>query len=82
MSPICGPATADIHRESDGTRWCFVCRAPTEFEYVVTATVEPSYYDPTSSIQCPHGHIDGDLFPGRTRELDAWTDTSTGRDTA
>lgn len=62
-----GP-TEVIRREPDGTRWCFRCRARTEFEYTLTADVEPSYYDPTPAISCVSAHhVNGDLFPGRER---------------
>jgi hypothetical protein len=29
-----------------------------------------SYYGPHASIECEHGHSDGDIFPGRIREWD------------
>lgn len=61
-----------IHDEPDSERWCFSCRARREFRYVVKAAVEPSYYDPNPSIRCGTcGLMDGDLFPGRTREWGA-----------
>lgn len=59
----------EIHRESVGVRWCFVCRGRHEFLYLVHATVEPSYYDPNPSIRCGNcGQIDGDCGFGRCRE--------------
>lgn len=62
-------ATKEIHRESLGERWCFTCRKRREFFYIVTADVEPSYYDPNPSIRCAHCNTDdGDCFPGRYRE--------------
>jgi hypothetical protein len=66
---ICTTPMREIHRETVGVRWCFVCRKRREFVYVVTATIEPSYYDPNPAIECTVcGRIDGDLFPGRSRE--------------
>lgn len=67
---ICrGPKMEVIHSESLGERWCFRCRKRREFFYRVSAPIEPSYYDPNPSIRCDTwGHIDGDLFPGRSRE--------------
>lgn len=65
-----GP-TKVIHREALDTRWCFVCRKRVEFEFTLTATVEPSYYDPNPAIHCvPGHHWNGDVFPGRSREWD------------
>lgn len=59
----------EVHRESDGERWCFRCRKRREFEYVITAPVELSYYGPTRQIECTHCHTtDGDCFPGTERE--------------
>ena len=67
---ICGPAMAEVHRRPHGEpRWCFHCRTRRDHVYVVLATVEPSYYDPTPQIQCGTcGRVDADLFPGRCRE--------------
>jgi hypothetical protein len=59
----------EIHRETDGERWCFTCRKRREFMYVVTAPVGISYYGPNPSIRCGTcGAIDGDVFPGTSRE--------------
>jgi hypothetical protein len=59
----------ETHRETRGIRWCFECRRRVEFYFVVTDVIEqPSYYDPSCSIECERGHYDGDLFPGRFRE--------------
>ena len=66
---ICfGPEMAEVRREPDGERWCFVCRKRRRFDFVVRAPVEPSYYGPNPFIECEKGHEDGDLFPGRYRE--------------
>lgn len=66
---ICrGPALEEIHREFVGERWCFICRKRVEFLYIVTAPVEPSYYDPNPSIRCASGHTDGDIGFGGCRE--------------
>jgi hypothetical protein len=63
-----GPPMEEVHRESVGVRWCFVCRKRRSFDYVVKAPTEPSYYGPSPSIVGECGHLDGDLFPGRYRE--------------
>jgi hypothetical protein len=73
---ICGDRMEETHRRPDGERWCFVCRKRTAFDYVVMMPVidreNPSYYGPTSSIECATCHTDdSDLFPGRERE---WVD--------
>ena len=67
---ICaGPPMKEIARKPDGERWCFRCRRRTQFEYVVTAPVEPSYYGPEPSIRCTQcDHADTDLGFGRYRE--------------
>lgn len=62
----------EIHRESYGERWCFTCRKRREFIYTISATVEPSYYDPNAAVHCGTcGTFDGDVFPGCSRE---WSD--------
>ena len=69
---LCGPESHVVSRRSKGDpRWCFRCRKVREFERVVIATVEPSYYEPVPQIRCVScGLRDGDLFPGRFREWD------------
>ena len=69
---ICyGPPMKEIHREDLGERWCFVCHKRREFAYIVTAPTEPSYYGPNPEIKClACESMDGDLFPGRSREWD------------
>lgn len=69
---ICrGPEMVTAVDKPDGElRWCFTCRKHVEFRFIVEAPKEPSYWGPVPSIQCPDGHIDGDLFPGRAREWD------------
>lgn len=65
-----GPTKA-IARKPDGTRWCFRCRRRVEFEYTLTTTIEPSYYQPHPTITCTQcRNIDADLFPGRERHWD------------
>lgn len=63
-----GPRLVEIVREAEGVRWCFVCRKRRNFEFVVKTPAEPSYYGPSASVVGECGHVDGDLFPGRTRE--------------
>ena len=67
---ICRPGRfEEIRREEIGERWCFLCRKRRMFVYVVVREVEPSYYDPRPSVECvDEGHVDGDCFPGWTRE--------------
>lgn len=70
---ICyGPPMKEVTREPSGERWCFTCRKRREFEFVVMAPAEPSYYGPSPSMECTTCKTsDGDLFPGRERE---WED--------
>lgn len=64
-----GPPMEEIVRESQGERWCFRCRKQREFVYTVSAPTEPSYYGPNPAVRCTVCDlIDGDLFPGRSRE--------------
>jgi hypothetical protein len=55
-------------RYDEGVRWCFRCRRRVRFWMIVMETVEPSYYGPSATIRCEHGHHDGDCFPGTYRE--------------
>ncbi len=53
----------------DSERWCFVCRKRRVFIDVVSVPTDlDSYYPPSRHIECIKGHVDGDCFPGRTRE--------------
>jgi hypothetical protein len=64
----------EVLRTPLGPRWCFRCRARAEFFTVVHAyDCDPrdDYYGPWPSIECEHGHDDGDLFPGRVRTWEA-----------
>lgn len=62
-------ATHEIHRESNGTHWCFRCRSRQEFFFIVTAEIEPSYYGPNPCVRCASCNADdGDCFPGTSRE--------------
>lgn len=66
---ICGSAMREVSRQSEGVRWCFNHRARAEFVRIVTATVEPSYYEPNVRIECSVcGQIDGDVGFGGCRE--------------
>ena len=69
---ICREEMREFRREPDGEpRWCFRCRAVRAFEFVVTAPVGRSYYDPSPAVKCATCHLsDGDCFPGRYREWD------------
>jgi hypothetical protein len=70
---ICGEAMEEVTRRPHGNeRFCFHCRAKRQFEYVVMAPTELSYYGPTPAIECATCRtVDGDLFPGNERE---WED--------
>lgn len=66
---VCGGGPMqELKREDLGERWCFVCRKRKPFVFLITAPIEPSYYEPNASVECDRGHYDGDLFPGRYRE--------------
>ena len=65
---ICRTPMKVIDTRDAGDRWCFVCRKRVPFTDECWATIEPSYYDPQWQRRCPRGHIDGDLFPGYSRE--------------
>lgn len=69
----CGPELEEVVRRTDGDpRWCFRCRKPRGFLYVVQAPVGLSWYGPTPHVECATcGAHDGDLFPGIARE---WED--------
>ena len=67
---ICGTDMEEVHRKSEGVKWCFHCRTRHEFWWVVMAPVGLSYYGPTGSIDGIKPEC-SDLFPGWTRE---WED--------
>lgn len=66
----------EVHRERvDPDRWCFKCRKMREFHHVAHEPADTySHYGPSRKIECSVCHlIDGDLFPGRSREWgDEW----------
>ena len=69
---ICGPEMEEIRRWPEGIKWCFECRKRVEFFRVVMAPVDQiSYYGPNFSMDCEHGHNNGDMFPGNERGWDA-----------
>lgn len=54
---------------SDIEQWCFVCRKRVRFVQTMHVPTDPmSYYGPHWTVECPRGHVDGDLFPGWVRE--------------
>jgi hypothetical protein len=67
---VCGENFRVLSEEQDGVaRWCFRCRQRVEFNRVITAPTDIySYYGPNATILCERGHVNGDLFPGYTRE--------------
>lgn len=69
---LCVDEPSRVTRELDGEpRWCFRCRCVRPFEFVVSYPRSTSWYSPTASVRCSKCNmIDGDLFPGRSREWD------------
>lgn len=66
---VCGTNMKEYSRDSEGVKWCFCCRKRVEFVRVIMIPDGPSYYGPSVDIRCSNcEQIDGDLFPGRTRE--------------
>jgi hypothetical protein len=66
---VAGPMRELSRKPHGETRWCFRCRARRDFELVISAEVEPSYYGPSADVRCATcGGADADLFPGRYRE--------------
>jgi len=66
---ICGTRMREHSRRSEGIKWCFHCRTRCEMWRVVAVPDGDSYYGPTVHIECGGCRaVDGDLFPGRTRE--------------
>jgi hypothetical protein len=65
---ICRTPMKEILREPDRVRWCFRCRAHLPHDFVVLATVEPSYYDPTPRYDCSRCGEDHTLGFGMERE--------------
>ena len=68
----------EVRREQHGEeRWCFRCRKKQVFEWVmdvpicITGEETGCWYGPSHSIECSVCHlIDGDYFPGTSREWD------------
>jgi hypothetical protein len=70
---VCGTKMKEGSRRSEGVRWCFCCRKRVEFHYIVMVPDGESWYGPYPEIKCSGcNQIDGDLFPGRTREWEEW----------
>jgi len=67
---ICyGPPMRESYRESQGEKWCFVCRKRRDFHFIIWVPTEPSYYGPNYAVRCDVcKKSDADLFPGRERE--------------
>jgi len=58
----------EVSRSDDGVRWCFRCRRRVRFDVAVKTPVDAmSYYGPRAQVECDHGHVDGDCFPGTGR---------------
>lgn len=67
---LCRTPMREVSRKPAGVKWCFKCRADRRHDWIVLATVEPSYYDPTVRFDCRQCHQDHTLFPGVVREWD------------
>lgn len=65
---LCYTPMQEVRRESVGVKWCFKCRKHLPHDWIVTATVEPSYYEPTGRYDCSGCHQEHILFPGRVWE--------------
>lgn len=76
LAIVCGPEMIVQREVPQGQRWCFVCRARRNFVLRVCAprvdADDPvalgAMWGPVASIACAGGHVDGDLFPGGSRE--------------
>lgn len=64
---VCRTPMKELRREPDRIRWCFNCRKHLMHDFVIIATVEPSYYDPIARYDCPQCHQDRTCFPGYER---------------
>jgi hypothetical protein len=66
---VSGTRMKEHSRRSEGVKWCFRCRRRSVFQRVISAPDGLSYYGPSVWIECAHCKaVDGDLFPGWTRE--------------
>lgn len=61
---ICTSTMREVKREPAGIKWCFKCRKHLPHDWIVLATVEPSYYEPNCRYDCPQCHEEHVLFPG------------------
>jgi len=50
-----GPTKVLAVEVEDKPRWCFGCRQRVPYTLTLTGTVEPSYYEPSWSAECPNG---------------------------
>ncbi len=66
---ICFTEAETVKRYPDGERWCFKCRARRTFTRANHFPAPTSWHDPWTTIRCDTCNtVDGDLFPGRSRE--------------
>ena len=71
-----GPKMTEFKRWDEGVHWCFTCRKRVQFWQILRkASYEDilatyGFWTHSRSIECELGHLDGDLFPGRSREWD------------
>jgi hypothetical protein len=64
---ICGTHMEEVHRTTEGERWCFTCRKRHEFWWVVMAPAGISYYGPSARMEGMRRDCT-DLFPGWYRQ--------------
>ena len=64
------------NRWDEGVKWCFTCRKRVQFWQILrTPSMEDliatmGFYDHSRTVECEKGHMDGDMFPGTSREWD------------
>jgi hypothetical protein len=66
---ICGTRMKEHSRRSEGDKWCFHCRKPHEFFWVVMVPDGISYYEPSADMEGIKPDCT-DLFPGWFRAYD------------
>lgn len=64
-----GPHT-ELRREPAGIKWCFRCRQHLPHDWIVTGSVEPSWYEPHSRFDCSRCHRDHTIGFGMERTAD------------
>lgn len=68
------PEMAERKRWDEGVKWCFQCRKRIQFWQILrVASMEDAiasmgFWTHDRTIKCECGHLDGDCFPGTSRE--------------